>query len=190
MAIQLIAGLQNPGSAYEKTRHNAGAWFVQALAREFSSPPWKASAKLKGHLTFIEIDGVSCRLLLPDTFMNLSGQSVRLVCAQYGIPPEALLVVHDEIDLDAGRVKLKSAGGHGGHNGLRDIIQQLGSNAFHRLRFGIGHPGLAHMVHDYVLGKPTPDERSQILTAFEKAMPLMPTIVSGKFGLAMTQLNG
>ncbi|WP_058522920.1 aminoacyl-tRNA hydrolase [Legionella birminghamensis] len=187
MTIKLIIGLRNPGSAYALTRHNAGAWFVEALA-EHSNLTFKPEKKLHAELAALE--GQRCRLLLPLTFMNNSGLPVREVSQFYRIKPEEMLVVHDELDLPAGRIKLKSGGGHGGHNGLRDIITQLGSQSFHRLRVGIGHPGHKDLVLSYVLGKPVQEDRQSILDAIERAVTVVPTIIDGNLAAAMNVING
>ena len=158
MSIKLIVGLRNPGSAYADTRHNAGGWFVEALAQHYNAV-FKLEKKMHGELTHLEINNESCKALLPLTFMNRSGLSVHAICQFYRIEAHEILIAHDELDLPAGRIKLKTGGGHGGHNGLRDIINQLGSTDFHRLRVGIGHPGHKELVLNYVLGKPSQHER-------------------------------
>ncbi|KTD51388.1 peptidyl-tRNA hydrolase [Legionella quinlivanii] len=186
MTIKLIIGLRNPGSAYVPTRHNAGAWFVEALAQHFDLA-FKTEKKLNAELA--TLDG-RCRLLLPLTFMNNSGLPVREVAQFYRIKPEEILVVHDELDLPAGRIKLKSGGGHGGHNGLRDIIAHLGSQAFHRLRVGIDHPGHKDLVLNYVLGKPSQNDKQLILEAIDRAIQAAPTIIDGNIAAAMNVING
>ena len=189
MSIKLIVGLRNPGSAYEHTRHNAGGWFVEALARYYNVL-FKMEKKLHGELTLIDVSGMSCKALLPLTFMNHSGLSVHAVCQFYRIEPNEILVAHDELDLPVGRIKLKTGGGHGGHNGLRNIISQLGSTDFHRLRVGIGHPGHKDLVLDYVLGKPSQHDRQLIVEAIDRGVDVMPTILTGGIAVAMSQLNG
>lgn len=188
MAIKLIVGLRNPGSAYEYTRHNAGGWFTTALAQR-QSTSFKLEKKMQAELAELESNGQQCTLVLPITFMNHSGQPTRLISQFYRIKPEEILVVHDELDLPAGRIKLKTDGGHGGHNGLRDIIAQLGSTAFHRLRIGIGHPGHKDLVHQYVLSKPSVHDRQQIYDAIERSIPAMPLVIAGDLAKAMNQLN-
>ena len=149
--IKLIVGLGNPGPQYSQTRHNAGAWFVGALSRDYNIP-LNLETKFFGHSGRGLIDGKDCRLLIPNTFMNLSGKAVGALATFYKILPDEILVAHDELDIDPGLVKLKKSGGHGGHNGLRDIISALGNNKnFYRLRIGIGHPGNAKLVSNYVL---------------------------------------
>ena len=189
MAIKLIVGLRNPGSAYEYTRHNAGGWFVEALARRHTAV-FKVDKKLQGELTQVDVDSTSCKALLPLSFMNHSGFSVRAVCQFYRIEPGEIIVAHDELDLPVGRIKLKTGGGHGGHNGLRDIINQLGSTDFHRLRIGIGHPGQKELVLNYVLGKPSQHERQLMLDAIDRGIDVMPTALTGDIAMAMCQLNG
>lgn len=189
MAIKLIVGLRNPGSAYAKTRHNAGGWFAEALVKQYNAV-FKVEKKLHGELAEINLNNDSCKVLLPSTFMNHSGLPVRAVCQYYGIEPDEVLVVHDELDLPTGRSKLKTGGGHGGHNGLRDIISQLGGTGFHRLRIGIGHPGHKDLVLNYVLGKPSQDDKKNIDEAIESSIAVMPTVVSGNMAMAMNQLHG
>jgi PTH1 family peptidyl-tRNA hydrolase len=188
MAIKLIIGLRNPGSAYEHTRHNAGGWFTHALAQR-SNCPFKLDKKMQVELTDWEVDGYLCKLALPLTFMNHSGQPTRAVTQFFKIQPEELLVVHDELDLPVGRIKLKTGGGHGGHNGLRDITAHLGSSEFHRLRIGIGHPGHRDLVHQYVLNKPSIHDRQQIYDAIERGIAVMHWAVTGDMAKAMNQLN-
>lgn len=188
MTIKLIIGLGNPGATYEHTRHNAGAWLVCALAQHYKAS-FKIEKKLQAQLADLVLEPHAGKLALPLTFMNHSGQSTRSLCQFYKIQPQELLVVHDELDVPVGRIKLKTAGGHGGHNGLRDIITQLGSNEFHRLRIGIGHPGRSDLVHQYVLHKPSIHDRQQIDEAIERGIALMPWILSGDIAKAMNQLN-
>lgn len=188
MAIKLIIGLRNPGSAYEQTRHNAGGWLVMSLAQRHNSH-FKTDKKMQAELTDLDVNHHICKLALPLTFMNLSGQPVRAITQFYRIQPEELLVVHDELDLPVGRIKLKTGGGHGGHNGLRDITAQLGSPEFHRLRVGIGHPGHRDQVHQYVLSKPPVHDRQQIYDAIDRGIAVMPLVLSGEIARAMNQLN-
>lgn len=184
MSIKLIVGLCNPGSAYEKTRHNAGEWFVQALADQHHVS-FKAEKKFFGHTATMD----SVTLLLPSTFMNLSGQAVFAVANFYKLKPENILIAHDEMDLPAGTVRLKSKGGHGGHNGLRDIISQLGSKDFYRCRIGIGRPNHKDDVLNYVLGKPSNSDKLSILTGIDRAVDIVPQLIEGKFEKAMHQLH-
>lgn len=188
MAIKLIIGLRNPGSAYEQTRHNAGSWLVNALAQRHNAF-FKIDKKIQAEVASLELNQNQSTLVLPLTFMNLSGQPTRAISQFYRIHAEEILVVHDELDLPAGRIKLKTGGGHGGHNGLRDITAQLGSGEFHRLRIGIGHPGHRDLVHQYVLGKPSIHDRQQIFDAIDRGIAVMPLIISGDIARAMNQLN-
>lgn len=188
--LQLIVGLGNPGPEYEQTRHNAGAWFVERLARDHGirlSP----DPKFHGFTGRGSIAGQDVRLLIPTTFMNRSGLAVAAMCTFFKIPPTALLVAHDELDLPAGTIRLKTGGGHGGHNGLRDIIPALGNqNGFHRLRVGIGHPGDAKLVHGHVLGKAPAAEQDKMDAAIDAALGLSALMISGDLARAMNQLNG
>lgn len=186
--ILLIVGLGNPGSEYEQTRHNAGAWFVQALARH-AHAPLRLETKFQGLHCSATLFGQECHLLIPATFMNLSGQAIKAVASYYKIPPESILVAHDEIDLPVGDVRLKFDGGHGGHNGLRDTIRHLSSNKFYRLRLGVGHPGNSKLVHSYVLHPPKQPERDLINEAIHQAESVMPLIISGQFQKAMQELH-
>lgn len=188
MSIKLIVGLRNPGASYARTRHNAGGWFVETLA-ENKKLAFKSDKKLRGEWVMLDEANTHSILFLPLSFMNLSGECVRAICQFYNILPQEILVAHDELDLPAGNVRLKSGGGHGGHNGLRDIISQLGSNEFHRLRIGIGHPGHKDLVLDYVLGKPSSDEKDKINVAIDRAMIELPTMLSGHLTIAMNKLN-
>jgi PTH1 family peptidyl-tRNA hydrolase len=188
MAIKLIIGLRNPGTAYEQTRHNAGGWLVNSLAQRHSTH-FKIDKKNQAELADLEINSNQCKLILPLTFMNHSGLPVRAISQFYRILPEEIMVVHDELDLPTGRIKLKTGGGHGGHNGLRDIIAQLGSSEFHRLRIGIGHPGHRDLVHQFVLNKPSIDDRQQIYDAIDRGIAVMPLVLSGDIARAMNHLN-
>ncbi len=183
--VKLIVGLGNPGSAYQTTRHNAGAWFVQTLAASFGQ-------NLKEDKKFF---GKTCKLpngvwlLEPTTFMNLSGQALQSLAKFYKLPPETILVCHDELDLEPGVVKLKNGGGHGGHNGLRDIINRLSSNHFLRLRLGIGHPGHRDKVHDFVLHAPSKEEHIAILNAIDRALTITDELFAGELQKAMQTLH-
>lgn len=188
MAIKLIIGLRNPGSAYEHTRHNAGGWFATAFALR-QSGRFQLDKKLQAEIADCELDKNPCKIILPLTFMNHSGQPTRAISQFYRIDPQEILVVHDELDLEPGRIKLKTGGGHGGHNGLRDIISQIGSPEFHRLRIGIGHPGHRDLVHSYVLSKPSVHDKQQIYDAVDRGIAVMPFVLSGDLARAMNQLN-
>ncbi|MBA3535964.1 MAG: aminoacyl-tRNA hydrolase [Tatlockia sp.] len=189
MAIKLIIGLRNPCSAYEYTRHNAGGWLVEALTQRCNAS-FKTEKKLHSELANIEIGNHTCKTLLPLTFMNHSGLPVREVCQFYRFNPDELLVVHDDLDLPPGRIKIKTGGGHGGHNGLKDIVTQLGSSDFHRLRVGIGHPGHRDLVLNFVLGKPSQDDRQLIFDAIDRGIASIATAINGDIAKAMNLLNG
>jgi len=186
--IQLIVGLGNPGSDYEPTRHNAGFWFVDELAQRCQQP-FRSEQRFQSEVARCLFDGNECRLQKPMTFMNRSGQAVRSLLQFFKIPLEQVLVVHDELDLSPGVVRFKKGGGHGGHNGLRDLISHLGSKDFYRLRVGIGHPGHRDQVVDYVLKKPSKQDRLQIEEALVDALDVMPDIIQGRFERAMNALH-
>ena len=188
--LQLIVGLGNPGLEYAQTRHNAGVWFVAALAAEHNIR-LNPEAKYFGLVGRGTINGQEVRLLIPTTFMNRSGQAVSALAHFFKIPLDAILVAHDELDLPAGSIRLKTGGGHGGHNGLRDIISSSGNqNNFHRLRIGIGHPGDAKLVSNFVLTKAPRIEQDKIESAIMAAVNVSVPMVSGELAKAMNQLNG
>ncbi len=187
-AIQLFVGLGNPGEAYTYTRHNAGAWWLKYLATELNAT-LRTEPKFQGQLAKATLHNVPIFLFQPNTFMNLSGQPVRAISQFYQIPPEAILVIHDELDFSAGTVRLKQGGGHGGHNGLRDIIQRLGTPDFYRFRVGIGHPGDRNQVHDYVLGRPSQPDITLISDAIGQSMVVLPELVQGNIEKAMQALH-
>ncbi|EIH8063769.1 aminoacyl-tRNA hydrolase [Escherichia coli] len=169
MTIKLIVGLANPGAEYAATRHNAGAWFVDLLAERLRAP-LREEAKFFGYTSQVTLGGEDVRLLVPTTFMNLSGKAVAAMASFFRINPDEILVAHDELDLPPGVAKFKLGGGHGGHNGLKDIISKLGNNPnFHRLRIGIGHPGDKNKVVGFVLGKPPVSEQKLIDEAIDEA---------------------
>lgn len=169
MTIRLIVGLANPGAEYAATRHNAGAWYVDLLAERLRAA-LREEPKFFGYTSRINLAGADVRLLVPTTFMNLSGKAVAAMATFYRINPDEILVAHDELDLPPGVAKFKLGGGHGGHNGLKDIISKLGNNPnFHRLRVGIGHPGDKNKVVGFVLGKPPVYEQKLIDEAVDEA---------------------
>ena len=169
MTIKLIVGLANPGAEYAATRHNAGAWFVDLLAERLRAP-LREEAKFFVYTSGVTLGGEDVRLLVPTTFMNLSGKAVAAMASFFRINPDEILVAHDELDLPPGVAKFKLGGGHGGHNGLKDIISKLGNNPnFHRLRIGIGHPGDKNKVVGFVLGKPPVSEQKLIDEAIDEA---------------------
>ena len=185
--ISLIVGLGNPGSEYAQTRHNAGFWFVERLAEQYGIN-LKTDSKYKGISGRGNIEGQDVRLLLPTTFMNLSGQSVVPFAKFYQITPEAMLIAHDELDMDPGVIRLKTGGGHGGHNGLRDIVPHTGPN-FHRLRVGIGHPGSKERVSGHVLSKAPSSEQKLMDDALHHALSRIKLLVNGEVQQAMNQIN-
>ena len=184
--IDLIVGLGNPGAQYERTRHNVGAWLLDKLAQQGVS--LRVESKFQAVLGTLRLAGRAVVLLKPTTFMNHSGQAVGAYARYYKIEPAAILVLHDELDLPPGTVRLKAGGGHGGHNGLRDIAAQIGTE-FLRLRIGIGHPGSADQVVNYVLGSPSLEDRLAIDQAIERGLEGMPEIVAGQADKIMNQLN-
>lgn len=187
--IKLIVGLANPGAEYAKTRHNAGAWLIEALIRQQSSS-LKAEAKFFGLVGKTHFGSQEVKLLIPTTFMNLSGKAVRAMAQFYQIKPDEILVVHDELDLNPGNAKFKLGGGHGGHNGLKDIIAQLGNDRnFHRLRIGIGHPGDRNKVVSFVLNAPSKPEQHLIDEAIDYALRYLPEYVKGEMNAAMSKMN-
>ena len=186
--IKLIVGLGNPGPKYSETRHNAGFWFVEDLASQYQGR-FLPERKFHGEVVRINIEGNDIWLLKPETYMNRSGLSVVSLAAFYKIAPENILVAHDEIDLKAGIARLKSGGGHGGHNGLRDIISHLGTRDFQRLRIGVDHPGNKDMVVDYVLKRPDAKDRDAIEDSISDALRVMPKVAAGEWEKAMHQLH-
>jgi PTH1 family peptidyl-tRNA hydrolase len=184
----LIAGLGNPGSKYDRTRHNAGFWFIDELAREHG---WQLKADRKFHGEFCRerISGSGVLGLKPDTFMNDSGRSVRAVMDYFNVPVERVLVAYDDLDLPPGIVRLKKGGGHGGHNGLRSLFSHLGDQNFWRLRIGIGHPGIREAVTPWVLSRPGKEDEGLILQAIERATAVAPQVVGGSSDRAMQVLH-
>lgn len=185
--IALVAGLGNPGDKYDRTRHNAGFWFLDRTAAVYRGS-FSRQARFFGESCRINVDGAEVRLLKPGTMMNRSGQSVCAMASYFGISPENVLVVHDEIDLPPGKARLKRGGGHGGHNGLRDIINCLGKS-FWRLRLGVGHPGHRDEVVPYVLSRASREEEGLIMDDIDEAVSLMPLICSGDMERAMHRLH-
>lgn len=187
--LQLIVGLGNPGSDYERTRHNAGADLVTELARQTGASLAQEN-RFFGLTARTTYQGRDLRLLIPTTFMNRSGQAVGALATFFKIPPEAILVVHDELDLTPGIARLKHSGGHGGHNGLRDIIAALGNNRdFARLRIGIGHPGNAAQVANFVLKRAPSSEQTLIDDAIDRSIDVLPQAVKGDWSNAMKTLH-
>ena len=186
--LKLIVGLGNPGQQYEKTRHNAGFLFLDGWVAERSAV-WSLEKRFQGMVAHIFQGGNKIWLLKPETFMNRSGQSVRKMADFYKIRSEEILVVHDELDFEAGIIKLKKTGGHNGHNGLRDIIVYLGVSDFWRMRVGIGRPVGRQPVADYVLSNPTVSDRMKIITAIERVYPGMDLLIDGDAGKFMSLLH-
>lgn len=186
--IKLLVGLGNPGPDYEASRHNAGFWWIDAVARELktSLSPDKSA---HGLLARTSVHGRTVWLLEPQTFMNLSGKAVAALARFYKILPEEILVAHDELDLPAGEARLKRGGGHAGHNGLRDIHAQLGSDDYWRLRLGIGHPGNKAEVANWVLKKPAPEQRKAIEDSVARALKALPHLLSGEMDKATALIH-
>ncbi|MEO8333033.1 MAG: aminoacyl-tRNA hydrolase [Gallionella sp.] len=187
-AIRLIVGLGNPGHEYESTRHNAGFWWVDGFAR-LHKLDFRNEAKFHGLTARGQLHGHEVFLLKPQTFMNVSGRAVAALALFYKILPNEMLVVHDELDLPPGVARLKMGGGHGGHNGLKDIIAHLGIRDFWRLRLGIGHPGERGEVSGYVLNDPRKEELPLIEQAVQRALDESDLIVAGKLEAAMLKLH-
>lgn len=187
-AIRLIVGLGNPGREYETTRHNVGFRWVDELAH-LQNLSFKNEAKFHGLTARGQLHGHEMLLLKPQTFMNVSGRAVGALMQFYKIEPAEILVVHDELDLPPGVARLKTGGGHGGHNGLKDIIAQLGSKDFWRLRIGIGHPGEGADVASYVLNDPRKEERELIDKAMQRAQDIAHLVIEGKTEAAMLKLH-
>jgi PTH1 family peptidyl-tRNA hydrolase len=187
-SIQLIVGLGNPGPTYAETRHNAGTWFIEEFC-QYQHLTLKTDAKFNARVAQTSINGKEVKILVSNTYMNHSGRSVGSIAKYYQIPTNAILVVHDELDIPSGAIRFKTDGGHGGHNGLRDIIHHLGSREFHRLRIGIGHPGHKDEVHDYVLCKPSKQDHRRIRLAIEEALKLCSQIIDGDWQIVRNQLH-
>ena len=187
MPIRLIVGLGNPGSQYDKTRHNAGFWFVDELARRYSGR-FAAEKRFSGEACKLQVGSQTVWLLKPTTFMNRSGLAVSQLANFYQISVDQILVAHDDLDIPAGDVRLKQAGGHGGHNGLRDIHAHMTAN-YWRLRLGIAHPGDRNKVVDYVLSRPSADDEILITRAIDTAADQIGLILSGEMQQVMQKLH-
>ena len=187
-ALQCVVGLGNPGARYADTRHNVGFWLVDELARR-NDTSLRPESKFFGEVGRLHTPGGDCWLLKPLTFMNHSGRSVSAFCHFYRIPPERLLVVYDELDLPPGTLRLKKGGGHGGHNGLRDICAALGTKDFLRMRIGIGHPGHKSAVVGYVLSRPSRSDHDAITGAIDDALSHWGLIQAGELQKAMNLLH-
>ncbi|MGI9249737.1 MAG: aminoacyl-tRNA hydrolase [Pseudohongiellaceae bacterium] len=189
MPLQLIVGLGNPGPEHDANRHNAGVIFLHHLCKHYGGA-LRAERKFFGEYGTANINGQDIKLLFPTTFMNHSGKAVAAVCNFFKIDPAAMLVAYDEIDFEIGVTRFKQGGGHGGHNGLRDIINALGGqNDFARLRIGVGHPGHKSMVTDYVLSNPSRSEADIIMANIEEAIRVMPQAATGQWEAAMKELH-
>lgn len=185
--VRLIVGLGNPGRDYARTRHNAGFWWVARCAENL-----QLVLKLESRFFGVagrSTTGAEINLLMPQSFMNLSGKSVVALASYYKIAVAEILVVHDDLDLSPGTARLKQGGGHGGHNGLKDIVAQLGSAQFWRLRLGIGHPGHKDEVANYVLNPPPTDESDLIELSIIQSLGVLPEIIRGDFAAAMLKLH-
>lgn len=188
MVPQLIVGLGNPGKEYELTRHNAGFFFVDALAKAWNTS-FSVQTKFFGQVAKASVHGADVWLLKPTTFMNRSGMAVVALANFYKIPPQAILAVHDELDIQPGEARLKVGGGAGGHNGLKDMIKALATQDFMRLRLGIGHPGHASQVANYVLHPCAKTERDAIDDAIARSLHVMDLLMGDKMPLAMNKLH-
>jgi PTH1 family peptidyl-tRNA hydrolase len=187
-ALRLLVGLGNPGAEHLRTRHNAGFWFIDALAQR-EGARFGVESKLHGETAKIQFDGRPLLLMKPTTFMNKSGIAVASALRYWKIEPEEMLVAHDDLDLPPGAARLKFDGGHGGQNGLRDIFAHLGDGKFHRLRLGIGHPGHKDRVTPWVLGRPGVADENAILDAVGASLDVLPLAVRGEFNEAMKRLH-
>jgi len=188
LTIELVVGLGNPGAEYEATRHNVGFWFVDEVAR-IKGCHFTPERKFNGQVCKVPLSARNIYLIKPSTYMNRSGAAVAAIASYYKIDAESMLVVHDELDLPVGKARLKKGGGHGGHNGLRDIVSALGTKDFLRLRLGIDHPGVGRDVSNYVLGRPSLVDREQIESAMDAALQILPDLLDGNTQKAMNQLH-
>ena len=187
--VQVIVGLGNPGQQYEQTRHNAGASLISILSQQYASD-LKLEERFFGFIARVKVDIQDVRLLIPNTYMNLSGKSIAAFAKFYQISPENILIVHDDIDLAPGISKYKIGGGHGGHNGLKDTIRALGNNSnFARLRIGVGHPGESDEVVNFVLKKASQNEQKLINESIINCISTIPLAVTGKWNEAMKDLH-
>ena len=187
-ALRLIVGLGNPGSDYAETRHNAGFWFCERLARELGTS-FARESRYHGYVAKARVGGQDIWLLMPQTFMNRSGQAVQALAHFYRIDAAEMLVVHDELDLPPGQMRLKFGGGLGGHNGLKDITAHIATQDYWRLRVGIGHPGDRNEVVNYVLKPPRREEREEVDAALDRALLAWPTLAKGEFNAATQKIN-
>ncbi|MFN3234549.1 MAG: aminoacyl-tRNA hydrolase [Gammaproteobacteria bacterium] len=185
--IKLLIGLANPGAEYARTRHNAGGWFVERVAEDHHAT-LRNESKLKA--SFCKIPNIPPLMLaVPSVYMNQSGETVKALLNFYKLSPKEILIAHDDIDLGVGQIKIKETGGHGGHNGLRDIFKHIGTQDFWRLRIGVGHPGNKNLVTNYVLKPPSISDRKAIDEVIDQAAMVLPDILSGDMQKAMQQLH-
>lgn len=188
-SLKVIVGLGNPGPKHDSDRHNAGVIFLHHLCKSYGGS-LRGESKFFGEFGSIHVDGHDIKLLFPTTFMNHSGKSVAALCKFFKIEPQHMLVAYDEIDFDVGVTRFREGGGHGGHNGIRDIISALGGqNGFYRLRIGVGHPGHKSMVANYVLSPPSRSEAQIIMSDIEEAIRVIPKAVAGEWEDAMKLLH-
>lgn len=186
--LKLIVGIGNPGPEYQDTRHNAGVWFIDALCQDYKLK-LRLEKKFALELAELHFEQRSIIIAKTTSFMNHSGQAIAAYAKFFNIKPEEILISHDELDLPPGTARLKLSGGHGGHNGLRDIQAHLASNDFYRLRLGIGHPGHKDEVHDYVLHRPSKEDRTAIDQAINHAIQWLPEMLHGDFNKVMNKLH-
>lgn len=186
--IELVVGLGNPGKEYSQTRHNAGAWWIETLVNNYHET-LNNESKFLGKIANIKIDNHTIKAFIPSTFMNESGKAIAYISKFYKISPKKILVVHDDLDLPAGKIKFKLGGGHAGHNGLRDIISAIDSNDFARLRIGVGHPGSKHLVSNYVLKAPSKDDKDKIMHAIHVSIDMHKDILNANWNKVMNELH-
>jgi len=184
----LVAGLGNPGARYAETRHNAGFWFLDRLSAQ-AGAVFRAQSRLQAETARVSIEGVDCLLVRPTTFMNHSGQAIRAVLDYFRVDARQMLVAYDELDLPPGVARLKLGGGHGGHNGLRDIFRHVADHDFLRLRIGIGHPGHRDAVTGWVLSRPTAEQERSMRDAVARALEVLPQVLAGDLQGAMNRLH-
>jgi len=184
----MIAGLGNPGSRYAETRHNAGFWFLNGVA-ESTGAVFRSQSRLHAETARVTVHGVDCLLVRPTTFMNHSGQAIRAVMDYFRVAPAQTLIAYDELDLPPGVARLKRGGGHGGHNGLRDIFRHVPDHDFLRLRIGIGHPGHRDAVTPWVLSRPTAEQERAMRDAMARARAVLPAVLDGALADAMKELH-
>ncbi|MBQ75134.1 MAG: aminoacyl-tRNA hydrolase [Gammaproteobacteria bacterium] len=187
--LKLIVGIGNPGDQYADTRHNAGIWFIEHLARRYGGT-FKEERKFFGRVATASDEGQEIRLLIPSTYMNESGKSVGAIAGFFKIPASQILIAHDELDFSIGKIRFKQGGGLAGHKGLRDIASHLGGDRdFNRLRIGVGHPGTSEQVTGHVLGKATSLDRKIIEQCIDEALACMPLALKGEWDQAMNRLH-